>query len=412
MAQIRARNLARDWRADPARCREDLREALRMGREGRPGGIASGDFSLRDLAATFIVDRHGEPVGAGFLEEAFAPNNPGSLQEAMSAVDSTAFANITGQLVINALLTGYQQEEFVATRLVRTVPTKLSGEKIPGVNRLSDQGDDLIVREGQPYPHFGFGEQYVETPATTKRGFIVPVTKEAIYFDLTGQVMQRAGEVGEILGLNKEKRLLDLIAGVDNNYKRNGTEFNTFDTGTNWTNDFYANDLVDWNAIDTAEQAFADLLDPDTGEPILMSGRTLLTVPHKMMVGQRILTATETRETTNTNTLTVAGNPLAGMGISAAYSRQLYRRLVAADGLALDSDTAQGVWFYGDFRKAFGYMENWPITVVQSPLNSEAEFNQDIVLRYKASERGVAAVLEPRAIQRHRAAAASSSSGA
>ena len=40
-------------------------------------------------------------------------------------------------------------------------------------------------------------------------------------------------------------------------------------------------------------------------------------------------------------------------------------------------------------------MENWPITVTQSPPGSEAEFNQDIVVRFKASERGAAAVINP-----------------
>ena len=43
-------------------------------------------------------------------------------------------------------------------------------------------------------------------------------------------------------------------------------------------------------------------------------------------------------------------------------------------------------------------MENWPITVTQAPPNSEAEFSQDIVLRFKASERGAAAVLDPRCV--------------
>ena len=38
-------------------------------------------------------------------------------------------------------------------------------------------------------------------------------------------------------------------------------------------------------------------------------------------------------------------------------------------------------------------MENWPITVTQAPAGSEAEFASDIVLRFKASERGAAAVL-------------------
>ena len=72
-------------------------------------------------------------------------------------------------------------------------------------------------------------------------------------------------------------------------------------------------------------------------------------------------------------------------------SRLMYRRLLAA-GVT----NPQAVWFLGDLQKAFAYMENWPITVSQSTLNSEAEFTQDIVVRFKASERGAAAVLNPR----------------
>jgi hypothetical protein len=34
--------------------------------------------------------------------------------------------------------------------------------------------------------------------------------------------------------------------------------------------------------------------------------------------------------------------------------------------------------------------------VVQAPANNEAEFTQDIVMRFKASERGVCAVMNPR----------------
>jgi len=54
-------------------------------------------------------------------------------------------------------------------------------------------------------------------------------------------------------------------------------------------------------------------------------------------------------------------------------------------------------------------MENWPITVVQAPTNSEAEFTQDIVVRFKASERGTPAIMEPRRIQRNRGVSTSSS---
>jgi len=74
-------------------------------------------------------------------------------------------------------------------------------------------------------------------------------------------------------------------------------------------------------------------------------------------------------------------------------SRLAYRRILAGGTAAVD---AKKWWFIGDFRRAFAYMENWPITVTQSPAGSEADFTSDIVLRFKASERGAAAVINPR----------------
>jgi hypothetical protein len=92
-----------------------------------------------------------------------------------------------------------------------------------------------------------------------------------------------------------------------------------------------------------------------------------------------------------TQTTTTAANPLGNYRVQ--ESRLAYRRIAASGVSAAD---AKKWWFNGDFRKAFAYMENWPITVTQAPLGSEAEFNNDVVLRFKASERGAAAVLNPR----------------
>jgi len=87
----------------------------------------------------------------------------------------------------------------------------------------------------------------------------------------------------------------------------------------------------------------------------------------------------------------VAANPLGNYRV--VESRLAYRRIVASGVAAAE---AKKYWFIGDFKKAFAYMENWPITVTQSPANSEADFSQDIVVRFKASERGAAAVINPR----------------
>ena len=95
-------------------------------------------------------------------------------------------------------------------------------------------------------------------------------------------MLSRAAEVGEVLGLNKEKRLIDLAIGVTNNYKWKGTAYNTFYTsagGGPWINELAGNELVDWTDVDAAEQLFADVLDPNTGEPVLVQPNTLLVMP-------------------------------------------------------------------------------------------------------------------------------------
>ncbi|MFO0791786.1 MAG: hypothetical protein U0805_20175 [Pirellulales bacterium] len=351
----------------------------------REGHLKPADFSIRDLAEALVPDGHEwvrllDPRSAGSV----------SVLESTGGVDVTAFLNITGQVIYSKIMEAYTQEAFIVSKLVDTIPTRLDGEKIPGISRITETIDE--VAPGMPYPHLGFGEDYIETPSTTKRGFIVPVTKEAIFFDRTHLVLSRAAEVGEVLGLNKEKRLVDLVIGVTNNYKWKGTTYNTYQTSTPWINSLATNELVDWTNVDKAEQLFADMLDPNTGEPILVRGTTVLVMPAYRHAAHRVFSAAElTFTAAGSTTATVSANPLSGYRVF--DSRLAYRRIVAA-GIA--AATAKKYWFVGDFRRAFAYMENWPITVTQAPLGSEAEFNNDIVLRFKASERGAAAVLNPR----------------
>ncbi len=113
--------------------------------------------------------------------------------------------------------------------LVQTIPTQFNGEKIPGIGRLGDVAEPMS--EGTAYPQVGLSEDWIETPETTKRGFIVPVTKEAIFFDRTNLLLQRAAEVGEFLGLDKEKRVIDCVIDenvADHRYNWKGTTYATY----------------------------------------------------------------------------------------------------------------------------------------------------------------------------------------
>ena len=155
------------------------------------GELKPADFSLRELAEAVVPDgrewvRSLDPRGGYEVTEA-------------DGVDLTAFANISGQIVYTRLLAAYNSPAFALSRLVETIPTKFDGEKIAGMQPL-DPDAVGVVAPGMPFPHAGFGERYIETPSTTKRGFIVPVTKEAIFFDRTHMVLKNAAEVGEALG--------------------------------------------------------------------------------------------------------------------------------------------------------------------------------------------------------------------
>jgi len=377
---IQYRELKRRYELDgPQRCTQHLREALAQ-KHLRPE-----DFSLRDLAETLVPDGH------HWVRSLDPRSNSGmSLMEATDGVDATAFLNIAGQVIYSKIMEAYTQEAFVVSKLVDTIPTRFDGEKIPGITRVDDTIEE--IHPGMPYPSLGFGEDYIETPSTAKHGFIVPVTREAIFFDRTHLVLSRAAEVGEILGLNKEKRLIDLVIGAANNYKWQGTNYDTYQDTAPWVNVLASNELVDWTDVDAAEQLFADILDPHTGEPILVKANTVLVTPAYRHAAHRVFNAAElTHTASGAETATTVANPLGNYRVE--ESRLVYRRIINSGEAAAD---AKKWWFIGDFRRAFAYMENWPITVTQSPLGSEADFNNDIVVRFKASERGAAAVMNPR----------------
>ncbi len=334
-----------------------------------------------------------QQVADGAAPQPCQADGDGDAGRHTEGVDVTAFSTITGQLLGAKILEGYRRESFVGSSLIDTIPTRLDGEVIPGVEPLGDEAEE--VAPGMPYPHVGFGEDYIETPPTDKHGLICAVTREAIFFDRTALVWRNAQRVGEVLGLHKEKRVLDTILGAVNNYRWRGTAYDTYQTVEPWINTLADNDLEDWSNVDASEQVFAQLLDPHTGEPVLAEPRTVLVTPARLHAAARIFTATSLEHVDNQATSgtirTHYANPMTGYGF--VSSRLLTRRIIAS---GVSAENAATWWFHGDFKRAFAYMENWPITVTQAPPNHDDDFERDIVLKVKASERGVCAVIDPR----------------
>jgi len=327
------------------------------------------------------------------------------LLEMDAAVVPSAFANTSafnatvGGLIEAKILETFRRPGFIADRLVQTRPTRLRSEKMPGVASLGDLAEE--IQPGNPHPRAQLTERYVQTPEIRKRGLAVDVTKEAVFYDLTNQVLMQAERVGEVLGLRKEKRVLDTVMGIVNTYNYGGTTYNTYVSGGNWTNT-HANQLQDWTSINKAEQLLADMTEQENGERILVVPDTILVMPYHRYTAANILNATaQERRTDSQGVVTHHPNPLRDHEVQIVTSPIAMQRLTDADGLNLAANVAQEYWFYGEFRKAFAYMENWGVTVRRADVNDYIALDRDLVFSVFANEAGTPAIVEPRYVTRN-----------
>ena len=196
-----------------------------------------------------------------------------------------------------------------------------------------------------PLHYVGFSEEYVETPATVKRQLGIAVTKEAIFFDRTGLVLDRAGYVGTILGLRKEKNLLGVMIGAVNTYKEKRTgdsaavslkTFYAADDNGRWVNHLDGNGAGRLDEHQRRRAAVRQIVDPNTGEPIILPGTRLILAPqiqflalNQILHGQPGLEADAERHHRG-RTASAGPNPLQNLNITMATSRQLYKQLQVA----------------------------------------------------------------------------------
>ncbi len=359
--------------------------------------VSQGQIRIQDISIRQLFE-HLVEGGREMLSNWGPGYQPANFQQALmeaDAISSSDFANVNGQIFYNAVLEAYAKEAAVFTPLIPVVPTNLNGEKISGIGGLGDKAE--IVEEGGIYPEIGLSEDWIYTPETDKRGFIVSLTREAIFFDKTGQLMQRASNLGEYMGVNREKRAIDCI--IDENTtkhrynRKNRGPIATYGDNSG-SHDFdnlqASNTLVDWTDVDLAEQLLFAMVDPNDGEPISLSGPAKLICTRGLSItADRIRNATEVRH--GTDPVVLSPNPMAAK-FDVIMSAQLANRMA--------TDTS---WYYGDPTRAFKYMQNFPLQVITAPPDAQAAFERDIVARYRTDERGQYVTVDPRYVVKNTA---------
>jgi hypothetical protein len=347
--------------------------------------------SLRRLAESFMGENWAE-----HLQRAVRTNR---VTESAEAVDTSGFQAITGQLLVNEIKEKYELAKWLGDQLTTTIPVtngNLGEQTVPYLSDVTDMG--AIVQQGMPYPQTQFKGQYIKYPSIEKVGRICSVTMEAIYSDLTGQILDSCKSVSKLLGLTREEAILKIVLGLVNNHNWNGTNYNTYGTTGNWVNKVLSFDLQTWNDMNTLEQVFVDIKDPVLGKPIMIEPKDLLVAPAKKYTAKNILFATEVRSTVPG--MAATGNPITE--VSPNPLERNFNILTSANvtnilrGAGKTADQTKDIGVFGDFKKAFCWREAQPLKVVEAPANNPLDFNNDIVMAVKASYMGIAGVIDPR----------------
>ena len=383
------------------------RTCLKADRMARPE-----EFSLLETTKAMlgenweqVLDRRRQPFGAHLLEAGNTAIQPSQF------IDISAWDVTVGGLIEAKLIEGFQTPEYIGDKLTKKIPSKMNGEKIIGIGRIGDKAE--VMTPGQPHPRAQFTERFITTPAPTKRGLAVEVTKEAVFFDLTNNVLTTAESVGKEIGLRKEKLIFDTIIGsVNNPYNYGSVAYNTYLTSGNWINT-QSNQLTDWTNLNLAWYLLSKMTDQEASERISIQPDTILCTPFLVPTVQYVRKATTIEPLTsgsssvyNAGQRTLAPNVTDYFGKSLeSYellsSPILHQRLTDASGANLSDTNARQYWWIFDRGGAFGYVENWPLNVTQAPANDYIMADNDMVLAVFGNERGIPIVLEPRKVIRN-----------
>lgn len=309
------------------------------------------------------------------------------LQEA--EVRLSAFTNIAGELISKKVIEGYKSVSGIGNKLTTNYPSNLREERIPG---FSSHDNVKEVKEGDAYEEAGFHDKYVTTGDPTKKGRIISITEEAIHYDQTGLLLQRAFLLGERAALDKEKTILKTVLGIDNRYYPSGVE-----TGIYLAAPYrvLANALVDWTDIEKCElNGFGEMVD-DMGERIVVIPNTILVPAALKRTAQRILSATEIIHGDYDDAASIKTKSL--NPVKNQYnilSSPLIHSLQVTAGT--DAAIAKSNWWFGNFGRQFWWKEVMPLQTFKAQTNNIQQFERDIVSRFKVRYYGNCFVIDNR----------------
>lgn len=329
----------------------------------KEGEVSPHDFSIRELFDV-LVDPHGEVA----KEDA---------QAITEAINSTEFPYVTNKLISKETIDAYELAIGPTKELCTEIKMNTNPMTIVGFTDVDLPTD---VPETMPYPNTEFAEKRVEVKAY-KTGSIIQLTRELILFDQTGEVMDRAQQIGDKMGYLEYKTVIqrgvaDLATShggtsADTCLKIEGSTLATYssdhsasDPGAN-TNDNQTATAFGTAGLKTLVNVL--MKQKDHNSEYIKVRPTYLIVPTTLGWEARELLGSKLVYDTTENTKNVFYNAF---------------KLIV-DPILDDDDTTD--FYLGDFKKDIVLGRVWPMEITERRSNSEAAFYQDIIQQYKVS---------------------------
>jgi len=291
------------------------------------------------------------------------------------AVASSSFPKITGTLINSKIISGYEGVQTIGEDLVTTVSSNMQVDTIAG---FSDVETPEEVGEGDAYKDSTLSEKYV-TAQNVKYGRMLSVTEEMIFFDKTGQIMNRAMRIGRKAAQYKERLILRGVQDLDTTvYRPSGTPtafYSAANRNLIATNSFGESGLTAVRV--RAQQMKDDSIGVSDDDYIFINVDNLLAlVPADLEV--------QAWEMAN-STLTPEG---------AEGAANFYKGRFKVKSSPFITGQSPSTWFYGDFKEDFWWEEVWPLQIMTQKPGHEDEFKSDIKARVKVRFYGSIAAVD------------------
>lgn len=289
-------------------------------------------------------------------------------------VSSSAFPSIAGEIISSAMIEGYKAYPVNIENLVKTVPSKLKVSRVVGWTAI---GSIVPLNERQPYPEINEPEAKEKTIRNKKHGGLLSLTKEAIFFDQTGDLVNRAREIGAEAERKRQEIILKKIIDADSDALSGSALYSAGNSNLITTN---ALDTDGWEAVHKNLLTKTD----DSGEskPIwVFQGKPI------MMVGAN-LWATATKLATNEFGPQGTGN------LDKNLAKGMFDVMVNP---YVATPLTNTTWHYGWFKAQMRWEEVWPTEFFERVGQSHEDgFKEDVIQQFKVSWYGGAGAVDTR----------------